>query len=313
MHYLFRRACAQFVLHCSSPSPLAQSCAVQLCPLCEAFALTVDADALHAAPSLRYFVGGYSAVTSTAYELTSPAHPTGSDVNMTLGSVEWRIVAVDPNITLLAPAPSTLITTTVKYIYATVLDHTPIVWEVEVAGVPGTNVTVDMTCTECTPGFYYNTGSGLCLPITACAAGFNETVAATPSSDRQCVLCAAPCAAGTYQSRHRCRPSASHCQPCHASCSTCSGPNATQCLSCAGDAFLWLEQCIPECPATTVLDRAHNTCLKCQFGLYDYFHDRLVGYSRCLPCGLSCATCSGALDTDCITCDASAVRCVAVY
>jgi hypothetical protein len=68
---------------------------------------------------------------------------------------------------------------------------------------------------------------------------------------------------------------------CDASCATCSGSAATQCLTCTG--------------GLTPLSGA-CTCLPNQFV------SSANGQFQCTDCDASCATCSGSAATQCLTC-----------
>jgi len=89
------------------------------------------------------------------------------------------------------------------------------------------------------------------------------------------------------------------CQPCHASCASCSGPEKNQCDSCKTDTYL----------ITKELDPEHGSCVSekaCVDIHYGYTAEAL-----CLPCHStddpyanfnSCGTCDGPAADNCLTC-----------
>ena len=77
------------------------------------------------------------------------------------------------------------------------------------------------------------------------------------------------------------------CMPCSASCQTCSGPSANECLSCdpSGAApFLHGKQCKAECPSA------------------GFFATSEHGLGRCEACDPHCDQCDGASSTSCTAC-----------
>ena len=73
------------------------------------------------------------------------------------------------------------------------------------------------------------------------------------------------------------------CKACDASCNTCSGSTATNCLS---------------CPTGKYLLTANNSCVSCNVD--GYYQDTLT--QTCKACDAGCKTCSGPSATDCLTC-----------
>ncbi len=73
------------------------------------------------------------------------------------------------------------------------------------------------------------------------------------------------------------------CVPCHASCATCSGPTAANCVTCA-TAFPFFD--------------APGSCLASCLPVGKYADPTAV----CQPCDESCGTCNGATESDCLSC-----------
>eukprot|EP00966_Prymnesium_polylepis_P280326 6477245-Prymnesium_polylepis.1 len=83
--------------------------------------------------------------------------------------------------------------------------------------------------------------------------------------------------------------SESTCELCSHLCKTCSGPNATACLSCdtaSGAPFLHSSQCLAQCPSV---------------GFYALIEQE-TGSGSCLPCDPSCSECTGPSSTSCSSC-----------
>lgn len=78
-------------------------------------------------------------------------------------------------------------------------------------------------------------------------------------------------------------PTTNTCLPCLPECDSCTGPNPRDCVTCKSPNLkLPDNSCSPTCIEKTFLDPTNTT--------------------RCLSCHPSCLTCSGALETNCITC-----------
>ncbi|EWS75787.1 zinc finger lsd1 subclass family protein (macronuclear) [Tetrahymena thermophila SB210] len=139
--------------------------------------------------------------------------------------------------------------------------------------------------------------------------------------------CAPQCSAIQYQNT-----SSQVCSFCDYSCSTCSGPSYTNCLSCSGNTFLYQNQCIANCPVKyfnnvsnnqcTACDQtcyqcngpAPNNCLSCQLPRYfdptsntclqtcnsNQYPD--LNSNSCKQCDLSCLTCNGSSKSNCTSC-----------
>ena len=77
--------------------------------------------------------------------------------------------------------------------------------------------------------------------------------------------------------------SPAQCLDCDASCSTCDGSLSTNCLSCGGSLFLdaSTNSCVSSCPSNTFINSSAQECSVCHS---------------------TCTTCSGASNTECLTC-----------
>ena len=73
------------------------------------------------------------------------------------------------------------------------------------------------------------------------------------------------------------------CNTCDPDCETCSGPSATNCLSCHTGKYLLT---------------ANNSCVSCNVN--GYYQD--TSTQTCNTCDASCQTCSGSSDTNCLSC-----------
>ncbi|KCV67592.1 TKL protein kinase [Fonticula alba] len=137
--------------------------------------------------------------------------------------------------------------------------------------------------------------------VASCSAGFNTSPAGCTACPAGCLSCpdsaahCTKCARGYFLHGHGCEASCpagswadgDRCQPCHDSCAGCQGPGPGHCTACRGPAapILWAGACHAGCPAGTFLD------------------DDAQG--TCLPCHVSCATCSGPGPDQCTACPAS--------
>ena len=78
------------------------------------------------------------------------------------------------------------------------------------------------------------------------------------------------------------------CAACDATCGTCFGPAATDCLSCTVEAYPFLHgaTCVAACPDA------------------GYYSDVAIDAEQasCAACASSCLTCSGSASADCLTC-----------
>ena len=101
--------------------------------------------------------------------------------------------------------------------------------------------------------------------------------------------CFSACPDGTFES-------GSSCMDCNANCATCGG-SASTCLSCSPGNFLYNAQCFSSCPSGTTPSGSicAANCASNQF---------LASTSPdiCSTCHAACLTCSGAANTDCLSC-----------
>ena len=261
-----------------------------------------------------------------------------------------------------------------------------------------TNKEGNMVCVDtCGTGMHLDETSQWCHPCHSSCLECSSTeetgcisclqAGATPFfSAGQCL---AECPLGTFQyinpaGYHQCIDSCGDgfvvlgqniCEKCHFSCSTCSGPNADQCVQCdaqgqypyAKDSLCLrscptgtfhvllasgFKACVTSCKSTFYVDPNSNTCLRCDptcgscsgsgvdqctscdpSGAYPYaldgqclsscpadtvLEDRngvqichrtckagtayVPAQNTCVKCHATCATCSGPLETNCLTC-----------
>jgi len=123
------------------------------------------------------------------------------------------------------------------------------------------------------------------------------------------------------------------CFHCHTSCATCSGPKASNCLSCPQSSFLDKHGlCLPCAAPCTNCSGAPTLCTACPAGFSLADEDCLsdadgathckpgtyldlsssgatggVGPGHCLPCHSSCSTCSGPGSNSCLSCATGSV------
>ena len=137
-----------------------------------------------------------------------------------------------------------------------------------------------------------STSADACVPChTSCAkcSGTSSTecttcAAATPffSQDSQGASCLASCTpTGKYANA-----TSGLCEPCEATCGTCTGPARTDCLTCTSDATPLLHNgaCVDACPDNGT------------------FVEVVGSQGTCVTCHASCETCSGAVSSSCLTC-----------
>ena len=145
----------------------------------------------------------------------------------------------------------------------------------------------DGSCSACDPSCQTCSDNRSC---TTCPSSARFALASGPS-----VTCVATCPAGTYVGTLA--SGAPACEPCHASCRSCSGARANECTDCEQHSCA-----TSACPPTKrpILDGGY--CLSaCPDSKY---HDTF----RCLDCDASCATCLGPRSRDCLTCALGARR-----
>lgn len=111
--------------------------------------------------------------------------------------------------------------------------------------------------------------------------GCDATCATCIGSDKYCIRCTTGVASnGTCIAS--CPPTTLNtngtCVACHPDCATCSGPLATNCITCPPSRpVLNTGQCLPFCPPRTTYDPARKTCTPCPAG--------------CQSCLEGCTTC----------------------
>ncbi|XP_043199028.1 furin-like protease 2 [Amphibalanus amphitrite] len=117
------------------------------------------------------------------------------------------------------------------------------------------------------------------------------------------------------------------CQPCHATCATCLGRLANQCMDCAAGHYLIadLSVCVPACPDgyftanetcqscgphCTACDGSANHCVSCAPHLFLHNSQCVAScpagtyrlQQRCERCADGCMTCIGPNDNNCVLC-----------
>ncbi|KAF6764653.1 FRAS1 protein [Ephemerocybe angulata] len=172
--------------------------------------------------------------------------------------------------------------------------------------------TIDkLQCSQCLPGFVL--ANGKC--VDTCPAGSfvdprdNLTCIACSSSCGTCAgsadfcltcpgnllaadgKCVSTCPTTSFTSTSNTVPPANACLTCHPDCATCSGPAFNQCTSCSATR--------PVLSAVTgaTAGRCLPTCSKNQF--FD------ATSRTCQSCDSSCASCSGAGPSKCLSCSSS--------
>ena len=85
---------------------------------------------------------------------------------------------------------------------------------------------------------------------------------------------------------------------CFERCATCNGPSQNDCVSCNSGFYKYLDTtCVGECPAGTFLDTSSQSCQgnsSLLLLMINYFF---------IACDTTCQTCSGPLNTNCVSCD----------
>jgi len=80
---------------------------------------------------------------------------------------------------------------------------------------------------------------------------------------------------------------------CHSYCSTCYGPNNSNCLSCASSYYLQGNVCLQTCDNSLYTLPAKNLCVSvCPEGYYSFINSTNQEKS-CLKCQSGCLLCSG--------------------
>ncbi|OJY19748.1 MAG: hypothetical protein BGO98_40455 [Myxococcales bacterium 68-20] len=200
-------------------------------------------------------------------------------------------------------------------------------------------------CTSCAPDRYLAGGS--CLACSTCAAGSYPSAACTATTNTVCAACDASCttcsgagtaactscpagsylsggsclacsscAAGTYPSAACTATTNTVCSACHASCSVCSGPDASQCGACPTGFYLDNGTCqaCTVCPAgsrtaTACTPNANTVCAPCAAGTAS----SVPGSETCTACApgtyasdpgaATCKSCGSCDDGDPCTTD----------
>ncbi|EAR90508.3 zinc finger lsd1 subclass family protein (macronuclear) [Tetrahymena thermophila SB210] len=139
--------------------------------------------------------------------------------------------------------------------------------------------------------------------------------------DQSCKICDGP-----YNTNNQI------CSSCDPSCATCSGSNSFNCLSCSSNKFLYLNQCITNCPVRFYNNTQNNQCFQCDSSCYTcngsasnnclscelqrYFDPQSnkcliscnsnqypdVSSNLCKVCDSSCLTCNGSQSSNCTSC-----------
>jgi hypothetical protein len=191
-------------------------------------------------------------------------------------------------------------------------------------------------CTQCDPGFYPS--GGTCV---ACQTNQYSNGITCSNCDPSCATCSGglstdclSCPGGSnYNSgTHTCTVcltnefwGGSICQACDPTCATCNGPSPTPCTSCSnGYSYnsgvctacasneYWVStssgSCI-NCGSHCLTCSGPTACTQCDPGFYPSGGTCVAcqtnQYSNgitCSNCDLSCATCSGGLPTECLSC-----------
>nr|Q9NJ15.1 RecName: Full=Proprotein convertase subtilisin/kexin type 5; AltName: Full=Proprotein convertase PC6-like; Short=aPC6; Flags: Precursor [Branchiostoma californiense]AAF26301.1 proprotein convertase aPC6B isoform [Branchiostoma californiense] len=136
------------------------------------------------------------------------------------------------------------------------------------------------TCSEeCGQGYYKDEEERKCLDCSADCLTCQVSADHCTSCDDEDGLklfentCVAQCSEGRYMDEN------DVCQDCDDSCDTCTGPDATDCVTCADEDLLQESQCVESCSS-------------------GYFQQEY----ECLKCHATCASCSGSRDDQCLTC-----------
>lgn len=93
------------------------------------------------------------------------------------------------------------------------------------------------------------------------------------------------------------------CEECNSTCLTCQGPNNNDCLTCRNlSHVLDNGKCVPpvpvECDTVNGYVLVNNECIKC-----DINHGQALINDVCIDCDISCMTCDGPSDSNCLSCN----------
>ncbi|EAR95046.2 TNFR/NGFR cysteine-rich region family protein (macronuclear) [Tetrahymena thermophila SB210] len=194
------------------------------------------------------------------------------------------------------------------------------------------------TCTSiCPDGTYQDSSSNCSQCNSTCAtcegsASFCKSCSGTLFLDESTNSCNPTCPQGTYQNAI-----GNICTVCDPTCTTCSGPNSNDCLSCSTTFYFNANQktCVESCPPQTYANAASNicsscnssclacngpasnNCIQCSNSLYlNQSSNQCVSIcpqgtfpdgstNICSKCDLSCFTCSGPSSSNCLSCSGS--------
>ena len=144
----------------------------------------------------------------------------------------------------------------------------------------------------CPDGLYGDEESKECLLChSSCASCTGEMPTDCSNCPSNFTLsngaCIEGCPPGSFLATTRKNPAS--CLSCHSSCSTCSGANADQCLTCSPRLAKADGRCVEQCPDGTYLSSSSR------------------GTKECCSCDATCAKCRGDEKTDCLACDKTRV------
>lgn len=188
---------------------------------------------------------------------------------------------------------------------------------------------------DCSPGFFPDSDSSNCQPChvtcATCVGGLNTDCQTCVSPQATLVLLVCTCGEGFFPDTD-----SSVCSPCHPTCRKCTGSAATNCSDCKAHAALTVGICVCvsgyfgtadacSCEATCLVcasagisgcsscypnasllsGTAPSSCV-CGLGWFGS-----PDSTNCQPCHVTCKTCDGVSETNCLTCFDNAVISVA--
>ena len=133
-----------------------------------------------------------------------------------------------------------------------------------------------MCVATCPGGYYANANSNQCelcvvsLHCYTCSYDGTTVTCLTCKysyyMDSTTSVCGLACDVDEYQNKWN-----QSCDPCHLDCSSCTGPENTQCTSCPGTFYLSNQTggyCLSDCPSegyvrTSICQACHESCLTC--------------------------------------------------
>ncbi|XP_063223097.1 furin-like protease 2 isoform X2 [Bacillus rossius redtenbacheri] len=184
---------------------------------------------------------------------------------------------------------------------------------------------------QCPEGYFQVTDKDECVPCEPNCASCQERADRCTSCDHHLVLfggrCRAACPARTYETEDY------SCQPCDASCETCTGAGADRCVTCQAGHYAHDGSCVPACPRGHYGDAKRRECVRCPPGCAECDGSACLGCTdgwalskkgrcvahaggrcaatgqfwvegRCQACHASCLTCAGPSEDDCASCAA---------